>query len=226
MLHIFSGLSERMPHLSRIGRYSLHNLNKEHKTSEVGQLKTLRALVHVFSAVVTGITVLAAAAALFIWLLRIAGTEVYIVRSASMEPALSAGDLAVVDRRLCEPEIGDIIAYTLEDNVVAHRVCAASASGFQTRGDANDAADAGIVDRSRVIGTVIGRIGAAGYLLSEIQRIGPAAAALFLMGLNLVSFGLESAAGTVKTACRAEKTGQETDKKQFGKQMTQAAGRG
>ena len=63
-----------MTHLSRIGRTSLHNLNKEHKTSEVGQLKTLRALVHVFSAVVTGITVLAAAAALFIWLLRIAGT--------------------------------------------------------------------------------------------------------------------------------------------------------
>ena len=178
-------------------------------------MKTLRALVHVFSAVVTGITILAAAAALLIWLLRIAGTEVYIVRSASMEPALSAGDLAVVDRRLSEPEIGDIIAYTLEDNVVAHRVCAASSAGFQTRGDANDAADAGLVDRSRVIGTVIGRIGEAGYLLSEIQRIGPAAAALFLMGMNLVSFGLESAADTLKTAGRAEKTGQETGKKQI-----------
>ena len=207
-----------MPHLSRIGRYSLHNLNKEHKTSEVGQLKTLRALVHVFSAVVTGITVLAAAAALFIWLLRIAGTEVYIVRSASMEPALSAGDLAVVDRRLCEPEIGDIIAYTLEDNVVAHRVCAASASGFQTRGDANDTADAGLVDRSRVVGTVIGKIGAAGYLLSEIQRIGPAAAALFLMGLNLVSFGLEGAAGALRRYTEQRKQDKKQFKKQFKKQ--------
>ncbi|MBP3217181.1 MAG: signal peptidase I [Lachnospiraceae bacterium] len=154
-------------------------------------MKTMRALSQVFSAVITSVTVLAASAALILWLFRLLGTEVYIVRSSSMEPALLAGDLAVVDRRRMDPGVGDIIAFSLEDTVVAHRVCGVSRDGFQTRGDANRAQDAGSVSRAQVIGTVIGRIAAAGYLLNEIQRIGPAVIGLFLLGLNLISFGLE-----------------------------------
>lgn len=85
-----------------------------------------------------------------------------VVYSGSMSPAISAGDVVVIDNT--DPaniQEGDIITFTRseEELPTTHRVVDVQENGdnlaFQTKGDANDNPDPQLVSESRIIGTVV-----------------------------------------------------------------------
>lgn len=78
------------------------------------------------------------------------------VTGGSMQPALFAGDLAMVDRS-ATPEVGDIaLCRTAGHGAVLHRIVqSTSPDSFLTQGDANPTVDSRAVRRSEVKGVVV-----------------------------------------------------------------------
>ena len=74
-------------------------------------------------------------------------SDPYVIRSNSMQPTFSAGDLLVAKRTPADSiQVGDVITFYQPrlDAIVTHRVMQRSAGAEQswlTKGDANDAAD-------------------------------------------------------------------------------------
>lgn len=104
---------------------------------------------------------------------RLAGADTYTILTGSMTPELPVGSLAIT--RPVDPtdlEVGDVITYQLEsgvDTTVTHRITAVdtSESGervFQTRGDANDIADAALVRPVQIRGELWYSLPWLGYL--------------------------------------------------------------
>lgn len=100
----------------------------------------------------------------------------YVVLSSSMSPAISAGDVVVVDG--VDPanvEEGDVITFAppsehqLDANLVTHRVVdVVRRDGdrfFETKGDANEEADQALVPAENVVGTVQFNIPKIGYVI-------------------------------------------------------------
>lgn len=91
------------------------------------------------------------------------------VGSNSMQPALDRGDMVLVSKtRDCEKiAVGDILVYSHDDVTMIHRVMEAQDEAgrcwFVTKGDANDSADAWVVEQEKVIGLAKGKIVAFGY---------------------------------------------------------------
>lgn len=126
------------------------------------------------SVISTTILVILIAAALFVAVPRLFGIKMYTVLSGSMEDALSVGDLIYVFPT--DPEKikeGDIISFVLNENltVATHRVVAVDRDGgrFTTKGDANNAQDAGSVIYGNVIGVEKFSIPKVGYVFDYIN---------------------------------------------------------
>ncbi len=115
------------------------------------------------------ITIIAAVVILTALLLAVLQIKPAIVMSGSMEPAIHTGSVVLINTKNKEAEEGDIIAFQRGDMFVTHRVTDITASGFLTKGDANDSADPGMVDKSQVIGTTLLSLPRAGYLLHALQ---------------------------------------------------------
>ncbi len=120
------------------------------------------------------ISILAAAVGLLG--MRLLGIRTYTVLSGSMEPAIPTGTLLLVGpvnpRKL---EENDIITFRLGDSLTAtHRIVSVhkTADGlqFQTKGDANSAADGKWVHENEVIGSPFLFIPGAGYFIWYIQN--------------------------------------------------------
>lgn len=99
---------------------------------------------------------------------RLLGYSIYNVVSGSMEPAISVGSAIYV--KGCEPAelvTGDVAAFVVEGEVIAHRVVANDTDNAQlmTKGDANDAADLNPVSYGEVIGRVAFVLPLAGNLM-------------------------------------------------------------
>lgn len=109
-----------------------------------------------------------------------------VVLSGSMEPALSINDL-IVAKETETYAVGDMVVFQDGNNVVVHRIVAQDEENVQTKGDANNAADAPI-SRELVKGKVIAHIPGVGYavkfLKSPVGVIGILAAAVALMELS------------------------------------------
>ena len=91
--------------------------------------------------------------------------ESYVVLSGSMEPTLSPGDVVIVDAT-ATVGVGDIITYDTGDQVpTTHRVIDERDGGYQTKGDANENVDSGLVAFESVIGRTIITIPFVGYVI-------------------------------------------------------------
>ncbi len=92
--------------------------------------------------------------------------ESYVVLSGSMEPTLSPGDVVIVDGSTTI-EQGDIITYATGPEAIptTHRVVSVMAEGFETKGDANQNADHGLLTQSSVIGEVTITIPLMGHVI-------------------------------------------------------------
>lgn len=86
------------------------------------------------------------------WL--IGGWTPVVITSGSMEPALSVGDVLLIDRTPDEAiSQRAIIVFGRDGETIAHRVFAIEGGEYVTRGDANPTPDAGRITDQDVIGT-------------------------------------------------------------------------
>jgi len=99
------------------------------------------------------------------------GVEIKIVKSGSMEPAISTGSLVVV-HPASTYGVGDVITFGKDTKTqipTTHRIVAVREEGgdvfYNTKGDANEEADPEEVAASGVIGKVLFHIPGAGYVL-------------------------------------------------------------
>ncbi len=115
--------------------------------------------------------------AIVLVIMRLFGYSLYTVMSGSMEPEYHVGSLIYVKQvNTDELEEGDVITFVADENntVVTHRIeNVVNENGtrkFQTKGDANDVADAKLVHNKNVLGTPTFQIPLLGYLAFYIQR--------------------------------------------------------
>lgn len=109
-----------------------------------------------------GIAVLIMACSL---ICQITDLKPVVVLSGSMEPAIKTGSLAFIDTSDRDIFVGDVISFRAGDMLVSHRVVEITESGYRTKGDNNDVADAGIVKDGGVEGKILFSIPGAGYFL-------------------------------------------------------------
>ena len=110
---------------------------------------------------------------------RLFGMQTYAVLSGSMEPAYPTGALLYV-RKVDPADIqpGQVITFLLDEHTVAtHRVVEvipdpeeAGIYRYRTKGDANEAAEAGLVHCKNVLGTPVVCVPYLGYVITWIQN--------------------------------------------------------
>ena len=117
-------------------------------------------LSRIMNALGLGLVLLIILAVLPLSLPKAMGLQVYGVLSDSMKPAYET--YGVVYVQPCDTatlQSGDVITFTLgsdTDKVMTHRIVGIDENGqFLTKGDANNAVDAGTVHPSRVVGKVV-----------------------------------------------------------------------
>lgn len=110
--------------------------------------------------------------------IRLFDFEIFTVLSGSMEPAYHTGALIYVKET--DPDAlkaGDVITFRMSGGVTAtHRIVELVADEknpsiirFRTKGDANEAIDGSLVEKSAVIGTPVFTIPYLGFLAAYIQ---------------------------------------------------------
>ena len=90
----------------------------------------------------------------------------FVVLSGSMEPALSPGDVVIVDAS-APVAVGDIITYRTGADTVptTHRIVGVQDGRYETKGDANENVDAGLVGPEAIIGRVALTIPVVGHVI-------------------------------------------------------------
>lgn len=106
---------------------------------------------------------------------RVVGLTPFTVLSGSMEPAYPVGSLIYVKKVPAqEVEVGDPITFVMNEDllVATHRVVAIDAEGqyFNTKGDANNAADGSPVHFNNLIGKPLFCIPYLGFLSSFLTN--------------------------------------------------------
>ncbi len=97
------------------------------------------------------------------------GHSVYAVTTGSMSPTIPPRSAVVVEKG-ATPHIGDVITYDHHGALVTHRLVAINPDGtLQTKGDANETADAWGTPRSDVIGVVSTHVPQVGYWLVYLR---------------------------------------------------------
>lgn len=91
-----------------------------------------------------------------------------VVISGSMEDTIQVDDLVVIHRQESY-RAGDIITFHSGNTVVTHRIIGEDATGFITKGDANNAPDIHPVQPAHVIGKVVWVIGGVGTLIGYLR---------------------------------------------------------
>ena len=89
------------------------------------------------------------------------------IATGSMEPQISVGDAVLVSKLDTGAlEVGDVIQFRRGDYTVIHRIVEIiqedGALSYVTKGDANNAKDAGAVSAGDVVGKVIATVPGAG----------------------------------------------------------------
>ena len=139
-------------------------------------MKKLKKLWNIFTTVLTVIAILLAVALVGV---RLFGFQVFSVLSGSMEPEYHVGSLIYVKEvDYHELKSGDVITFMLDEDLVAtHRIVDVcpdqddpSVLRYQTKGDANEAADGTLVHYKNVIGTPVFTIPYLGYVADFIQK--------------------------------------------------------
>ncbi len=82
------------------------------------------------------------------------GYSAAVVTSGSMQPTYEIGDLLIFQTQ-SEYQVGDAVVFHKEDNLVTHRIIGEVTEGFITQGDANNAADDMVLQKSNIGGKVV-----------------------------------------------------------------------
>ncbi len=128
---------------------------------------------------------------------EVAGYQMYIVLSGSMQPEFDTGSLAFV--RETDPEeltTGDIITFRSPANpesLTTHRIVEVQDDDglqFVTRGDANNINDPNPVPDENVVGRVTGSVPYVGYLMNFVQTSQGLILLIFVPGVLIIVFEL------------------------------------
>ncbi len=103
---------------------------------------------------------------------RMSRFDILVVRSGSMEPAIRAGGIVLIDTSARDLQIGDVASFRDPQggDVITHRVVALRDDGFVTRGDANRSDDATLRRRADVVGRERMSLPYLGFVLYVIER--------------------------------------------------------
>lgn len=124
------------------------------------------------------------------------GHQLYVIRGASMAPAIPLGAVVAVQTVAAETlRVGDIITVQSSTGVVfSHRIVAIeegeAGPRFQIKGDANASIDAGLVPASAVIGRVVLHLPVLGYFLALLTMPTGIISVLSGLGSLLLAFWL------------------------------------
>lgn len=80
-------------------------------------------------------------------------SPVYVL-SGSMEPEFSAGDMIVIHPRPIY-QLGDVVTFYSEGELVTHRIIGESRNGFTMKGDANNVRDEEPVGETDIVGELV-----------------------------------------------------------------------
>ena len=107
--------------------------------------------------------------------------DVLIVRSGSMEPAISTGGIVIVDRDARSPLVGTIASFRqLDGSLVTHRVVGMDGTRYVTRGDANRTNDDVTRPGATVYGSFVLTLPLVGYAFHLLGQ--PVAFLVLLLG--------------------------------------------
>ena len=143
----------------------------------------------------------------------VGGEESYIVLTASMTPAISPGDAVVVGEvGAADVAVGDVVTYRrspTDEVPVTHRVIGivdtADGVAYQTKGDANEDADAALVNPDQLVGKVVLTIPYIGYVVQFVNS------PMGFVALVVVPIGLLIASEVYEFTKRGSKTAESSD---------------
>lgn len=119
------------------------------------------------------------------------GYSYAVVISGSMQPAIQVNDLIVTHSR-AEYDVGDVITYLSNGDLVTHRIVNTENGRYTTRGDFNNAPDPNRVSHGEIVGKVVFVIPYVGLILSYLQTpLGMLVLVLFGLVLILAPGRLE-----------------------------------
>ena len=119
----------------------------------------------------------------------ICGIKPFVVLSGSMEPQIKTGAVAYVNTyiRVDAINVGDIIAFSVGDEQVTHRVIQINEDNtFTTKGDANNTEDLAPVSFESYKGKTIFSIPYLGKVMSLFQTSTGRFIVFLIIGLNIV----------------------------------------
>jgi signal peptidase len=103
-------------------------------------------------------------------------TQLRIVQSGSMEPAIGTGAIVAIQPAE-QYAVDDVVTFHLQgrpDTFVTHRIIAADRTGattqFTTKGDANPAADTQTITDDQVVGRVVATLPLLGFVFAFVQQ--------------------------------------------------------
>lgn len=107
----------------------------------------------------------------------------YTVLSGSMEPEFYPGDMVVVIKPNTSNLVqNDIITFTMDGEIVTHRIIEKTPEGFITQGDNNNVQDSQVITPENIIGKVAFSIPKAGYVAQFLSQG-------WVVGLEMVALG-------------------------------------
>lgn len=119
----------------------------------------------------TGISILAALVLASALLMVFMHLRPVVVVSGSMEPVIHTGSLLLIDTTYKDVKERDIIAFEANDIIAVHRAMAITDKGYVTKGDANEKADPGEVDRDALMGRAVMWVPWIGYAVRFIVSL-------------------------------------------------------
>jgi signal peptidase len=110
----------------------------------------------------------------------------YTILSGSMEPKYDPGDMVVIMKKNpSKLKVGDIITFTMDGEIVTHRIIEITEEGFITQGDNNDVIDAEIITDENIIGKAIFSIPKAGFVAQFLSQGWVIALEMIILGVYI-----------------------------------------
>jgi signal peptidase len=142
--------------------------------------------------------------------LGVVGGQVYVVRGGSMSPDIPIGSIVITDP--VDPHsiaVGDVITFRVGNaSVVTHRVTGISGGSqlsFDTKGDANNAADPVPVPADAILGRVEFSAPSVGLAMTILSTVGGLVVAFGILGALLIGgWFIDELEATVRRASSRE----------------------
>ena len=97
------------------------------------------------------------------------GYAILEVVSGSMEPKISIGDMVIIDTKVKDYKVKDIVTFKdVNNSYVTHRILEITDEGYLTKGDANNKDD-GIISKDKIVGKYVYQIDNVGAIMKSLR---------------------------------------------------------